>query len=101
MKKLILLVAAVALVLPATVFASADGEAVYKKACGVCHNSGIAGAPKLGDKAAWAEPISDGVDELTENAIKGKGAMPAKGGHADLTDAEVRTAVEYMVEKGK
>lgn len=101
MKKLILLVAAAALLLPVVGLASSDGEAVYKKACGVCHDNGIAGAPKTGDKAAWGGLVSEGVDALTATAIKGQGAMPAKGGHAELSDAEVKAAVEYMVEESK
>jgi cytochrome c5 len=77
--------------------ASANGKAVYDSVCGVCHNAGIAGAHKLGDKAAWAPHLADGIDGLTRNAITGIRAMPARGGNPKLTDAEVRAAVEYMV----
>ena len=85
-----------------TVTASDDvGQKFYTKSCGACHNSGVLDAPKLGDKAAWAELIKEGKDELTESAIKGVGKMPPKGGNAQLTDDEVEEAVEYMIEKSK
>ena len=61
----------------------------------------MAGAPKVGDKAAWAPRIGTGVNALVGNAIKGKGAMPPKGGNAALTDVEVKAAVEYMVAQSK
>jgi cytochrome c5 len=85
----------------ATAQASDDavGKAVYEKSCAVCHKAGIAGAPKTGDKAAWAPLNAKGVDELTAVAISGKGAMPAKGGNASLSDDEVRAAVQYMVDE--
>ncbi|PNU20993.1 cytochrome c5 family protein [Geothermobacter hydrogeniphilus] len=101
MKKLIMLLAAMTLTLPVAGWAAPNGEAIYHKACSVCHNTGIAGAPQLGNKAAWKERIAEGTDAMTRTAIKGKGAMPARGGHAELSDAEVRAAVEYMMEKGK
>ena len=70
--------------------------ALYTQACAACHISGVAGAPKLGDKAAWAARLPAGVDALTASVIKGKGAMPPKGGSA-ASDAEIKTVVEYMV----
>ena len=70
--------------------------ALYTQACAACHISGAAGAPKLGDKAAWAARLPAGVDALTASVIKGKGAMPPKGGSA-ASDAEIKTVVEYMV----
>ena len=81
--------------------ASADqaGEAVYNKACVACHAAGVAGAPKLGDKAAWEPRLAQGMDTLMNSSIKGKGAMPPKGGNMSLSDAEVKSAVEYMLEK--
>ena len=65
-----------------------------------CHASGAAGAPKFGDKAAWAPRIKTGLDALTASVIKGKGAMPPKGGSA-ASDADIRAAVEYMVSAAK
>lgn len=85
---------------PAAVKANA-GEALYKQACLACHAAGVAGAPKLGDKAAWAPRLKTGVDALTASVIKGKGAMPAKGGAASASDADLRAAVEYMVSSVK
>lgn len=80
---------------------AADGEAVYKASCASCHASGVAGAPKVGDKAAWAAGIKKGNAGLYEVALKGKGMMPAKGGNAKLSDDEVKAAVDYMVSKSK
>jgi len=75
----------------------ATGKAVYEKTCQVCHAAGIAGAPKAGDKAAWAAHLAHGMDDLHKNAIKGIKAMPPKGGNPSLSDAEVKAAVDYMV----
>ncbi|MDQ3059322.1 MAG: c-type cytochrome [Pseudomonadota bacterium] len=75
---------------------SGAGEALYKQACVACHAAGVAGSPKFGDKAAWEPRIKTGLDALTASAIKGKGAMPPKGGSA-ASDADIRSAVEYMV----
>ena len=79
---------------------SGAGEALYKQACVACHATGAAGAPKFGDKAAWAPRIQLGVDELTAIAIKGKGAMPPKGG-SSASDADIHSAVVYMVNAAK
>ncbi len=84
--------------------ASADddlGKKTYTEACGVCHDAGVAGSPKLGDKEAWASRIEKGTDALYETALKGKGAMPAKGGRADLSDDAVKAVVDYMVSQVK
>jgi len=84
---------------------AADGKATYDKACMACHAAGVAGAPKFGDKAAWAPRIAQGNDTLYTHALKGfqgkKGMMPAKGGNASLADADVKAAVDYMVSQGK
>jgi cytochrome c5 len=77
--------------------ASADGKAVYDKGCNACHIAGVAGAPKLGDKAGWGDRLAQDVDALTASVIKGKGAMPPRGALATASDAELRAAVEYMV----
>ena len=66
-----------------------------------CHASGVAGAPKLGDKAAWAPRLATGLDALAASVIKGKGAMPPKGGNASIPDADIRAAVEYMTAAAK
>ena len=88
-----------AIVVAAAAPATAKVEAVpalYAQACAVCHATGVANAPKLGDKAAWAPRLAAGVDGLTASAIKGKGAMPPKGGTA-APDAEIKAVVAYMV----
>jgi cytochrome c5 len=82
------------------VAAAGGGEALYKQACVACHAAGVAGSPKFGDKAAWAPRIATGLDMLTASVIKGKGAMPPKGGTA-ASDADIRSAVEYMVSAAK
>ncbi len=84
---------------PAASAAGQGGEAVYTKACIVCHSTGVAGAPKVGDKAAWEPRLAQGMDTLVSTALKGKGAMPPKGGHASLSDAEIKSAIEYMLGK--
>ena len=77
--------------------AKVDGAKVFASGCNVCHTAGVAGAPKLGDKAAWAPRVGQGIDGLTAAVIKGKGAMPPRGAVANASDAELRGAVEYMV----
>ena len=72
------------------------GEAVYKAVCATCHAAGVAGAPKFGDSGSWAPRIAEGFDTMVGIAIKGKGAMPPKGGNPDLDDVEVARAVAYM-----
>jgi cytochrome c5 len=85
--------------------AMADGKATYDSVCFACHATGAAGAPKMGDKAAWAPRIAKGMDTLHTHAINGfqgnSGVMPAKGGRADLSDADVKAAVDYMVSQSK
>jgi len=84
---------------------AADGKATYDKACMACHAAGVAGAPKFGDKADWGPRIAQGNDTLYTHALKGftgkKGMMPAKGGNASLSDADVKAAVDYMAGHGK
>ncbi len=80
---------------------AADGAAVFDKACKMCHGTGMMGAPKVGDKAAWAPRIAQGTDTLNEHAIKGFKGMPAKGGKAALSDDDVKAAVAHMVEASK
>jgi len=77
--------------------ASGAGKSTYDSVCMACHSTGVAGAPKLGDKAAWAPRVKQGKDALYNSALKGKGAMPAKGGNASLSDDAVKAAVDYMV----
>jgi len=81
------------------------GKKIYDSACFACHAAGVAGSPKVGDKAAWVARIKTGLPAMKKNAIKGytgkNGVMPAKGGRADLSDADVAAAVAYMVQQSK
>ncbi len=79
----------------------AAGEATYKAVCFACHDFGVAGAPKLGDKAAWEPRIASGFDALLNSVLHGKGAMPPKGGNASLSDDDVKNSVAFMVDKAK
>jgi c(7)-type cytochrome triheme protein len=74
-----------------------NGKAIYEGTCFACHNSGVAGAPKLGDAAAWAPRIKGGVTALYASAASGKGVMPARGGNAGLSEAQLHAAVNFMV----
>ena len=86
---------------PAVAAEALPGETVYNQACVACHGAGIAGAPKMGDKAAWAARIAQGADTLHTHALQGfqgkGGYMPPKGGRTDLSDQSVINAVDYMV----
>jgi cytochrome c5 len=86
---------------PAAAAAPRSGEQVYTLACNACHGAGVAGAPKTGDAAAWATRLAQGKATLYKHAIEGfqgaGGIMPARGGLADLSDDEVRGAVDHML----
>ncbi|MGQ0522592.1 MAG: c-type cytochrome, partial [Betaproteobacteria bacterium] len=86
---------------PAARADGASGKPVYDSACAACHTAGVAGAPKLGDKAAWGARLKSGADTLYASALKGKGAMPPKGGNLSLADADVKAAVDFMVSQAK
>jgi cytochrome c5 len=73
-----------------------DPQSVYTAVCAACHGTGVAGAPKKGDKAAWAPRLAQGLDALVKSAIAGKGAMPPKGGTSNLSDAEFKAVVEFI-----
>jgi cytochrome c5 len=80
---------------------AASGKEVYDATCVACHGTGAAGAPKLGDKAAWAPRLATGLAALKGSATKGKGVMPPKGGNAALSDADISAAVDYMTSQSK
>ena len=86
---------------PAALALPKNGEETYKAVCSACHAAGIAGAPKVGDKAAWGPRIAQGKETLYSHAIKGfqgkAGMMPAKGARADLPDSLVKETVDYIV----
>ena len=76
------------------------GEEIVKARCIKCHQTGEGGAPKIGDQAAWIPRIKQGLDVVIRSAIKGHGGMPSRGGQADLTDVELRSAIVYMFNQG-
>ena len=80
---------------------SMDPKAVYEKYCVACHGAGVAGAPKLGDKAAWEPRIKQGPETLYKHALEGFKAMPPKGGAADLPDALIKATVDYLAAAAK
>jgi len=82
---------------PAPAADAGKGKSVYDSACTVCHAAGVAGAPKAGDKAAWTPRVKTGMEALYTSSLKGKNAMPPKGGNLSLADADVKAAVDYMV----
>jgi cytochrome c5 len=88
---------------PATakVAAAGDGKKTYDITCSACHGTGVAGAPKLGDKAAWAPRLKPGKEALYAAVLKGKGAMPPKGGNMALADDAAKAAVDYMVDAAR
>jgi cytochrome c5 len=85
--------------------ADLSGEQVFNQACVACHGAGVAGAPKYGDKAAWAPRIAQGMDTLHKHALQGfqgkNGLMPPKGGRTDFSDQSVMNGVDYMVAAAK
>jgi cytochrome c5 len=97
MKKLAKLFLSMAILTGSTaVFA--DGEALYKQMCFTCHDAGIAGAPKLGDKELWKDRVGKGEDALVATAIAGKNAMPPRGG-TQFTDEQIKEVVTFMLSK--
>ncbi len=89
----------------APVAAPLSGPQVFNQACNACHGAGIAGAPKSGDKAAWSARIAQGTATLYKHSIEGftgkSGVMPPKGGWTNLSDGEIKAAVDYMVAESR
>lgn len=81
--------------------AGRSGEEVYNSSCALCHGAGVAGAPIVGDKAAWAGRIAKGVDALVNSAINGINAMPPRGTCMSCSDQELQASVQYMVDSSK
>lgn len=77
--------------------AERSGKQVVEEQCAKCHKDGTGGAPKIGDRKAWTPRLKDGIDNAVRSAIRGHGGMPARGDKADLTDAEIRNAIQHMV----
>lgn len=86
---------------PGAAPAASTGVQLYNTICQACHATGLAGAPKTGDPAAWKARIAQGTATLHENAIKGIRTMPPKGGAMSASDADVKAAVDYMVTKSR
>ncbi|WP_432697378.1 c-type cytochrome [Marinobacterium sp. YM272] len=101
MKKALVLAAAAALLSPAAAMAERSGEELYNTKCSVCHASGVAGAPKFGDAAAWAPRAEKGMDALLATAKSGLNAMPPMGTCVDCSDAEMTAAIQYMLDAAK
>jgi cytochrome c5 len=78
-----------------------SGEEIFNSTCTGCHSTGAAGAPKVGDKAAWAPRIAQGIDKLHDHALNGLNAMPPKGMCATCSDDEIKATVDFMVGKSK
>ncbi len=77
------------------------GKETYDTKCASCHATGVAEAPKFGDKDAWAPRIATGMDSLLAVSIKGKGAMPPKGACMDCTDEQLKSTIQYMIDAAK
>lgn len=86
---------------PAAAATANAGEALYNQTCQACHAAGVAGAPKFGDKAAWASRLPAGIDALYKSVLNGKNAMPPRGSAASASDADLRAAVEFMAAAAK
>ncbi len=98
-----IVVLALSAILATPALAADPAEGLYKASCAACHDAGVSGSPKLGDKAAWAPRIAKGVPALTKTAIEGSKVNPvmmARGG-SKLSDAELKAVVEYMVSRAK
>ena len=80
--------------------ATRTGREIVETQCVKCHGEGVGGAPKIGDRAAWTPRLKQGLDTVVASAIHGHGAMPPRGGMADLTDVEIRSAIIYMFNFG-
>lgn len=72
-------------------------EQIYQTVCAACHTAGVLNAPKLGDAAVWKQRLEKGLEAVYQNAINGLNAMPARGGAAELSDEQVKAAVDYLV----
>jgi cytochrome c5 len=103
MKNIVPITAAGVVLLAATSAAPAfdAGVSVYNSKCIICHGSGVVGAPKMGDKEAWAPRIATGMDAMLANVIKGKNAMPPKGTCTECSESDLVSAIEFMVSRSQ
>ena len=104
MKQFLVAIIACSFALSASFAGAAErsGKDIYTAHCAMCHESGVAGAPKAGDQAAWKEHMAEGgLDHMLQVAKKGVGAMPAMGMCNDCTDNELKAAIEFMAKPAK
>ena len=94
-----LIITAAAIALPAAAQPERTGEQVVQYQCILCHGAGVGGAPKIGDSKAWGKRAGDGFDRLVRSALDGRNGMPPNGGLASLSEAELRAAIRYMLDK--
>jgi len=78
-----------------------DGPVIYRQVCAACHATGVAGAPRLGDKEAWGTRLRAGRTAMVTSVLRGKGQMPPKGGNASLTDEDVKSALDFMLDQAR
>jgi len=86
---------------PSTGADHARGQKIYRQACAFCHDKGVAGAPKIGDAAAWSARVAQDINTLYASALHGKNAMPAKGGNPSLADDDVKAAVDFLAAQSR
>jgi cytochrome c5 len=101
MKKLASVIAISTLLGLGSAVMAADGQQIYQSSCQACHATGAAGAPKVGDKEAWAPRIAQGADTMLANATNGIRAMPPKGACATCTEDDLKAAIDYMVSESQ
>lgn len=78
-----------------------DGHVIYRQVCAACHATGVAGAPRLGDREAWGIRLRAGRAAMVTSVLRGKGQMPPKGGNVSLSDEDVKAALDYMLEMAR
>ena len=101
MKKILMALTTTAILLPTAAVAERTGEEIYNSKCIACHMSGVAGAPKFGDAASWAPRAEKGIDALLATSKTGINAMPPMGTCMDCSDAELSSAIQYMLDNSK
>ena len=97
MKTMVVCGVALALLTATTICRAKSGDEVYASTCATCHATGVAAAPRYGNKADWAARVKLGKEALYASALKGKGAMPPRGGNDRLSESDVRNAVDHML----
>ena len=101
MKKILITTFLAVLAGAAPIAVAADGQEIYEKSCKGCHDKGLMGSPKIGDKDKWAPLIKNGQAALEASVIKGKGKMKPNGGNAALSADEIKASVAYMIGKSQ